>query len=178
MVVLFVLPPPVPVMVTVRVPVVARELAVNWRVDVPVPGAEIEVGLKLAVTPLGRPLADREIAELKPFTAAALMVVVLDLLLVTVTVVGDALMVKLALGAAVTVRVRVVEFTRLPLVPVTVIVYVPVATLDATVKVKAEVPEPVIAVGLKPAVTLPGTLDADNEIDPLKPFTAVVVTVD
>jgi hypothetical protein len=178
MVVLFVLPPPVPVMVIVRVPVVARELAVNLRVDVPVPGAEIEVGLKLAVTPLGRPLADKEIDELKPFTPAVLTLVVFEPLLVTMTVVGDALMVKLALGAEVTIRVRVVEFTRLPLVPVTVIVYVPVAMLDPTVKVRAEVPEPVIAVGLKAAVTLDGRLDADNKIEPLKPFTAVVVTAD
>ena len=52
-VVLFVLPPPVPVMVMVWVPVLARELAVTVIVDVPEPGAAMDVGLKLTVTPDG-----------------------------------------------------------------------------------------------------------------------------
>jgi len=34
--------------------------------DVPDPGAPIEAGLKLKVTPVGTPLALKEIAELKP----------------------------------------------------------------------------------------------------------------
>lgn len=41
-------------------------LAEKVRVELPLPGAPIEVGLKLAVTPAGRPEADSEIAELKP----------------------------------------------------------------------------------------------------------------
>ena len=48
------------------VPVVAVLLAVNVSVELPLPGAAIEVGLKLAVTPAGRPEADNEIAELNP----------------------------------------------------------------------------------------------------------------
>lgn len=36
------------------------------RVDVPEPGAAMVAGLKLAVTPAGWPVADRERAELKP----------------------------------------------------------------------------------------------------------------
>ena len=35
-------------------------------VDMPDPGAAIEAGLKLAVTPVGRPTADKAIRELKP----------------------------------------------------------------------------------------------------------------
>jgi hypothetical protein len=36
-------------------------------VEEPDPGAAIDVGVKLAVAPVGRPDADNEIAELKPF---------------------------------------------------------------------------------------------------------------
>jgi hypothetical protein len=41
-------------------------LAVNASVELPAPGAVIEAGLKLAVTPAGNPVAEREIAALKP----------------------------------------------------------------------------------------------------------------
>ncbi len=58
--------PPVAVMVTVEDPVVAVALAVSVRVDVPLPGAAIDAGAKLAVTPAGKPDAENEIAELKP----------------------------------------------------------------------------------------------------------------
>ncbi len=43
-------------------------------VDDPVPGAGIGFGLKLTVTRLPCPDADKEIAELKPFNAAVLIV--------------------------------------------------------------------------------------------------------
>ena len=41
-------------------------LTVTVIVDVPEPGAAMDVGLKLTVTPDGWPLADKAIAELKP----------------------------------------------------------------------------------------------------------------
>jgi hypothetical protein len=63
-VVVWVLPPPVAVMVTVAVPTVADELAVTVRVEEPEPGAAIDDGLKLAFTPEGRPDAERETDEL------------------------------------------------------------------------------------------------------------------
>ena len=50
-VVLFVLPPPVPVIVMVWVPELAREPTVSLRVDVPVP--VMDEGLKATVTLLG-----------------------------------------------------------------------------------------------------------------------------
>ena len=93
-VVLFVLPPPVPVMVMVWVPVLARELTVTFIVDVPEPGAAMDVGLKLTVTPDGWPLADKAIAELKPPETAVVIVEVPELPLATVSEVGDALMVS------------------------------------------------------------------------------------
>ena len=54
------------VTVTVAVPAVAVLPAESVRVELPLPGAAIEVGLKLAVTPEGKPEADSETAELKP----------------------------------------------------------------------------------------------------------------
>jgi hypothetical protein len=68
-VVLFVSELEVPVTVTVAVPVVAEEEAVSVRVDVALPFAlgVTELGEKLAVTPLGRPVALNVVAELKLF---------------------------------------------------------------------------------------------------------------
>jgi hypothetical protein len=54
------------VTVTVEVPTTAVLSAVNVRVELPLPGAAIELGLKLAVTPVGRPDTESETAELKP----------------------------------------------------------------------------------------------------------------
>jgi hypothetical protein len=66
---LFVSEPEVPVTVTVAVPMVAEEEAVSVRVDVALPFAlgVTELGEKLAVTPLGRPVALNVVAELKLF---------------------------------------------------------------------------------------------------------------
>jgi hypothetical protein len=61
-----VIPPPVADTVTFAVPVVAVLLAVKVSVELPAPGAVIEAGLKLAVTPAGNPVAERETAALKP----------------------------------------------------------------------------------------------------------------
>lgn len=65
-VVVWVTPPPLAVTVTFAVPVVAVLLAEKVKVELPLPGAPIELGLKLAVTPEGRPDAESEIAELNP----------------------------------------------------------------------------------------------------------------
>ena len=69
------IPPPLAVTVTFVVPVVAVLLAEKVRVELPLPGAPIEAGLKLAVIPAGRPEADNEIAELNPpLTAVEILV--------------------------------------------------------------------------------------------------------
>jgi hypothetical protein len=164
----------------VRVPVLARELAVSLRVEDPEPGAAMDVGVKLAVTPDGMPLAVKAIADAKPFRAAVVTVDVPELLRVTVTVVGDALILKSAPAGAVTVRLTVVEFTMPPPVPVTVIGYVPIAVLESTVKVRTELPLPGALMGLvpKPADAPVGKPDADKVMAALKPFTTAVVIVD
>ena len=65
MVVVRVLPPPVPVMVIVRLPTLAREPTLMVMVEEPEPGAAMELGLKVMVTLLPPPEADKPIAELK-----------------------------------------------------------------------------------------------------------------
>ena len=47
-------------------PVLAVLETVSVKFDVPEPGAAMEVGLKLPVTPEGRPVADKATAALKP----------------------------------------------------------------------------------------------------------------
>ena len=69
--VVFVSVPCVPVIVTVAVPVVAVALAVKVSVLVEVAG----FGLKAAVTPLGKPTAERVTLPVKPF--AGVMVIAL-----------------------------------------------------------------------------------------------------
>jgi hypothetical protein len=59
-------PPPVPVMVMGYVPVGAFLETVKVKSDEPEPGAPMEVGLKLPVTPDGMPVAEKEIAESNP----------------------------------------------------------------------------------------------------------------
>jgi len=140
----------------------------------------MDVGLKLAVTPLGSPLADKATAELKPPEIVLVIVEVPELPLRTLIEVGDALSVKLALAGAVTVRLTVVVCVTPPPTPLTVIVYVPVAVVEATVMVMVEVPEPgaAIEVGLKPTVTPDGWPVADRAIAESKPPETVVVMVD
>src|SRR5258706_14754786 len=65
----FVKLPDMPVTVTVTVPVVAVLLAVNVNVLLLV----VLVGLNDAVTPLGRPAADKLTLSLKPFSGVTVM---------------------------------------------------------------------------------------------------------
>lgn len=66
--------PPVPVTVMVYVPVATVEATAMLMADVPEPGAAIEAGLKLTVTPDGWPEADKAIAELNPPETAVVIV--------------------------------------------------------------------------------------------------------
>src|SRR5467141_873287 len=85
-VVVFVKVPDVPVMVTVTVPVAAALSAVSVKVLVVVVG----LGLNGAVTPLGRPEADKLTLPLKPFCGVTLIVLVPLPPCVIVKLVGDA----------------------------------------------------------------------------------------
>ena len=90
--------PPVAVMVMLAVPVVAVLLAEKVRVELPPPGAAMEAGLKLAVTPAGNPEADNETAELKPPLTVVEMVEVPEEPWVTLSEAGVAVTVKSAVG--------------------------------------------------------------------------------
>ena len=174
------MPPPVAVMVIVWLPVEALLLALKVTVELPDPGAAIEVGLKVAVTPVGRPLAESEIAELKPPATVVVTLEVLEPPRATETEVGEAETVKLAETGAVTVSETVVVCVTPPPVPVTVMEYVPVAVVEATVRVKVEVPDPgaAIEVGLNAAVTPVGRPLADKATAASKPSTTAVVIVE
>jgi hypothetical protein len=102
------------------VPVLAERDTVSVKSDVPEPGAPIDAGLKLDVTPDGTPVADNEMAESNPP----------DTLVVTTAYPlcpwnrypedGDTEMVKVPDEAVVTVSATVVVSVVLPEVPVTV----------------------------------------------------------
>jgi hypothetical protein len=85
--------PDVPVMVTVAVPVVAVLVAVRVRVLVD----DVGFGLKLAVTPLGSPVACRVTLPENPPTSVTVIALVLLPPCVTETLLGEADRVKLGL---------------------------------------------------------------------------------
>ena len=163
--------PEVPVTVTVPVPVVAVPLAVNVSVLVLVAG----FGLKLAVTPLGRPDAERFTPPVNPFDGVIVIVLVPLPPWVTVRLLGEADKLKFGVAEAFTVNAMLVVCVKLPEVPVTVTVTDPVAALLLAVNVTVLVP--VAGFGLNPAVTPPGRPEADRLTLPVNPFDGVMVMV-
>lgn len=161
--------PEVPVMVTVAVPPVAVAAAVRVNVLVDVPG----LGLKVVVTPLGRPEAEKVTLPLKPFAGVMVMVLVPLVPCTRLKLAGEAEMVKL--GDAVTVRLTVVVCEMLPDVPVMVTVAVPSEAVALAVRVKVLVL--VAGFGLKLAVTPVGKPDAARVTFPLNPLDGVMVMV-
>jgi len=76
-----------------------------------------------------------------------------------------------------TVRVTVVEWLRVPLVPVTVSVGLPVGVLLLVCTVKVALPEPVTEVGLNVPVAPLGNPLTLKLTAPVKPFSAPTFTV-
>ncbi len=114
--VVWVKPLDVPVTVTVAVPVAAVLLAVSVNTLEEVAG----FGLKDAVTPLGKPVAEKVTLPVKPFDGVIVTVLVPLVPCVIVTLLGDAERLKSGVAAAFTVRLTVVVWTVVPLVPVIV----------------------------------------------------------
>jgi len=156
-------------MVTVAVPAAAEALAVRVNVLVELAG----FGLKLAVTPLGRPEAEKVTEPLKPFAGARVIVLLPLVPCARLKVPGEAEMVKL--GDAVTVKLIVVVWVMLPDVPVIVTVAVPSDAVALAARVKVLVVE--AGLGLKVAVTPVGKPDAERVTLPLKPLEGVMVMV-
>ena len=124
MVVVWLRLPLVPVTVTVADPVVAVVEAVKVRVLVPV----VEAGLKLAVTPAGKPLAASDTVPLKPFTGWTVIVLLPVPPCATERVAGFAVKEKSGF-VPVTVRAIVALWVRLPLVPTIEMLVVPEGVL-------------------------------------------------
>jgi hypothetical protein len=89
-------------------------------VDVPDPGAAMELGLKITVWALPCTEADKLIAELKLPMTAVVIAALPDAHLDTVIEVGEAETVKPAGAVAVIVSETVAVWVRLPSVPVMV----------------------------------------------------------
>lgn len=119
-VVVFVTPPPVPVIVMGYVPVLAVRETVRVKCEVPEPGAAIDAGLKLAVTPEGSAEFESAIAELNEPVVAVVTVAYPLWPSSREPGLGETEMVKLPATAAVTVRVTVVVSVVAPEVPVIV----------------------------------------------------------
>ena len=162
-----------PVIVTVTMPVVAVVLAVSVKALVAVAG----FGLNDAVTPLGRPEADKLTLLLKLFWGVRVMVLGPLAPCAIVTLLGAAESVKSGMktGFTVTVSATVVLFDKLPEVPVMITVTVPVEAVLLAVRAKELVF--VVLVGLKEADTPLGRPEADKLTMPLKPFCGVTVIV-
>jgi hypothetical protein len=89
--VVFVKLPDTPVMVTVTVPVVAEPLAVSVNVLLlAVLLLAVLLGLNDAVTPLGRPDADKLTLPLKPFCGVTVITLVLLVPCVIIKLLGEA----------------------------------------------------------------------------------------
>ena len=88
------------------------------RVELPEPVTDD--GLNVAVVRLGNPVTLRLTEPLKPFTLEIVTEYVVLVPLETVLLAGLAVMVKSGFGAGFTTNVTVVEWLKLPLVPVTV----------------------------------------------------------
>jgi hypothetical protein len=157
--------PDVPVTVTVVVPVVAVVLAIRASVLEPVAG----FGLNKAVTPLGRPNADKLTPLLKPFCGVTVIVVVPLAPCGMPKLLGEAERVNF--GAALTVTETVVLLVKPPTVPVTFTAKVPVVAVAVAVRVS--VLEAVAGFGLNDGVTPLGKPDADKLTLLLKPFCGV-----
>ena len=114
--VVWVKPLDVPVTVTVAVPVAAVLLAVSVNTLEEVAG----FGLKDAVTPLGKPEAEKVTLPVKPFDGVIVTVLVPLVPCVIVTLLGDAERLKSGAAAEFTVRLTVVVWIVVPLVPVIV----------------------------------------------------------
>jgi hypothetical protein len=153
-------------MVTVEVPDAAVLLAVSVNV----------VLANEAVTPVGRPEAEKATVPVKLPDGVTVMVLVPLAPWAIVTLVGDVDRLKFGAGtAAVTVRLTVAVWVNVPEVPVMVTVEVPAAAELLAVSVNALV---VVALaGLKAAVTPLGRPEAVRPTLPVKAFFGDMVSV-
>jgi len=135
--------------------------------------AEIEVGLRLAVNPVGA-VADSETVPVNPLRKVIVIVEVPEDPLLMLKDVGDA---EIEKSGAVTCTVTVTVWIIDPLVPVTVIGYAPLLALLGTVMFSVDWPDVEIELGLK-VVVHPFGADAESATVPVNPLRAVTVIVE
>ena len=161
--------PDLPRTLTLKVPVIAELLTVSVTVLLEVEG----LGLKEAVTPVGRLDAEKLTVPVKPFVGWMVIVLVPVLPRATLRLLGDAE--RLKFGPRFTVRAIVVVCVRPPDVPVIVTVALPVVAVLLAVSVSVLVL--VVLLGLNDGVTPLGTPVADRVTLLPKPFDGVMVIV-
>lgn len=178
------------VIVILAVPVSAPETPVSVRIALPgvafVPARMVSAvvralaaGLKAAVTPAGNPAAEKLTLALKPFCGVTVMVLAAVPPAVRLRLAGDAAMLKLGVGAALTVSATLTVLLRFPDMPVMVTVDAPVAAELDDVRVRVLVEVALSA--LKVAVTPFGTPAAESVTLPWKPLcgaTAMMLVTD
>ena len=171
-------PPPVPFTVRVDVLPTALDAAFSVRRLDPLPGDAMLAGAKVAVTPLGIPVADSAIADLNPFSAAVETVTVVEPPAATVAraAVVAALTVKEKLGAATVTAIEAVR-ERPPPLPLMVTEALPATAFAAAVKVTVTGAAAVSVVEENFMVTPAGAPLAVNETGELNPACAVSVIV-
>ena len=171
MVVVAIVLPEVPVIVTMAVPTVAVLLAVR--------ASTLELladaGLNEAVTPVGRPVALNDTLPVNPPTSATVMVPVPVLPCATDREAGEGVSVKPGVTEGLTASAIVVVAVVLPEVPVMVTVVAPVAAVLLAVSVST------LALaddtGLNEAVTPLGSPVTANDTLPVNPPVSVTVIV-
>jgi len=152
----------------VAVPVAALALAAR----VSVLDDADAVGLKLAVTPVGRPDAENVTFPVKPLIGETVIVLVPLLPCTTVSAVGLGDNEKF-FADGFTVRPIVIVWLKLPDVPVTLISAVPVAAVALAANVRVVADE--VASGLNEAVTPLGNPEAAKVTLARKPFDAAIL---
>jgi hypothetical protein len=166
--------PLVPVTATDVVPSVAVVDAVNVNVLVPA----VDIGLKAAVTPAGKPLAVKATAPVNPPLGVTVMVVDAVPPRGTVTLAGMAESEKSGTGGAVTVSAMGVECVSAPLVQVMIAFTAPGAALLEAVRVSTVlVPVAGTLGGLKMGVTPAGKPVTVQATTPVNPPTLPMVIV-
>jgi len=153
--------PYVPVMVTLYWPTMAELLAASVSVLVPVVG----FGEKDAVTPLGRPEAERVTLPVNPFSGVTLMLLVPEAPWPRLRLLAE----RVNVGAAM-VRAKVAVSVSAPDFPVMVTVYCPTAVELLAVNVNVLFWYPVTWFGEKEAVTPLGRPEAERAMLPVNPF--------
>lgn len=131
-------------------------------------------GIKEAVTPLGKPDADKLTLPPKPLIGLTAIVLVAPVPCTMLRLAGDAERLKSADGT--TVSETEVELVTLPEVPVIVSENVPVVADAATDSVR-ELLLVLLGLGANVEVTPPGNPAAEKVTLPLKPFCGVTVIV-